>query len=259
MDLTDPASITGSSLKTRVEVIEKLVSIEMLSMDTRLAPFKLVPSFENNAILIEQLLVSIESNTSGRERPVKIATVDSIAPFFWLHVPKTGSSFATTLAYYAAPTLPPNITVKEPTEPSFRQEYGHLLQASKRMGRFDSGHVPLSSHDAKRFSGKIVVLLRPPFDRTLSGFGHAQHDCIPHGSYTFSGYAECVRGCTAKMLTGSWCAAGVHSPHSARHHAGCGRMLTVVPPLLTGVVTIGHRGGSRQRSPSRRMLSSEGP
>lgn len=195
--------IAASSVSQRVELIEKLHA-----------------STENNSRQIEQLLVSIEGNrttTSDRQHRRNFSN-ESIAPFFWLHVPKTGSSFATTLAHYAAPTLPPNVTVQEPGDPTFREDYGHLLKSNKRIGRFDSNHVPLTSANALRFSGKVVVILRQPFDRALSGFYHNKHSCglwktgsLPRGiRATFSRYAKCVRGCTAKMLTGSWC--GDESP-----------------------------------------------
>jgi len=36
----------------------------------------------------------------------------SIVPIYWLHVPKTGSSFATTIMHFVAPGLPAEVTIR---------------------------------------------------------------------------------------------------------------------------------------------------
>ena len=114
----------------------------------------------------------------GRSRPHADAAsnaLESISGFFWLHIPKCGSSFATTLAHFAAPSLPANVTVIEPGDAAFRGTYGSMLT---NIGRFDSGHAPLTAADALRFSGKVVLLLRRPLDRAVSGYHHKLHDCV---------------------------------------------------------------------------------
>jgi len=65
------------------------------------------------------------------------------------------------------------------------------------------------------------MFVRRPVDRVVSGFHHSMHDCrslqARHGcdedsdhdtcnrNANFTEYAQCVRGCTARMLTGHAC------------------------------------------------------
>jgi len=156
------------------------------------------------------------SMTLSAEEP---STNPTIAPVYWCHVPKTGSSFATTLAHFIAPTLDPEVTIRDPTEEM--KQYEGLIMAD-RVARFKSGHAPVAPEDLKKFSGHLVTLVRRPLERTISGFYHDLHDCksmqqelgcsetnnkTECGSNVtnFKPYAACVRGCTARMLLGYGC------------------------------------------------------
>ena len=145
-----------------------------------------------------------------------------ITPVFWLHVPKTGSSFATTIAHFIAPGLPGELVVKDPTDNL--NKYQGLIRADM-VGRFRSGHEPLSDTDAHLYQGGIVMMMRRPFERTVSAFHHSLHDCpalqarygcLEHSAVqskmdactqqaNFTEYSECVSGCTARMLLGAHC------------------------------------------------------
>eukprot|EP00929_Paragymnodinium_shiwhaense_P120412 TRINITY_DN92352_c0_g1_i1.p1 TRINITY_DN92352_c0_g1~~TRINITY_DN92352_c0_g1_i1.p1 ORF type:complete len:380 (+),score=28.96 TRINITY_DN92352_c0_g1_i1:43-1182(+) len=172
---------------------------------------------------------------------------EAILPLLWLHVPKTGSSFATTLAHFGCPGIPSHTVVKEPTwqNPSntsaaalpFNQRYPMDVWCKGSFARFTSGHQPLPMLTSYR---NVVGMFRSPRYRTLSGYFHNYHDCpamrqkygcpneydreackhlyapvsIFKQQYRLKEYDNCVRDCQAHMLTGQMCGTGSTSPAS---------------------------------------------
>lgn len=152
---------------------------------------------------------------------------EGLLPILWLHVPKTGSSFATTLAHFGCPSLPASRTVKEPSN----LPYGLMLPCQDSFERFESGHEPVpNSSDL----GHVVSMFREPKERLASGYFHRLHDCpglrnkvcVPRDTPenglngdcdrffqtplqqqkpTIAEYNKCVGGCTAHMLAGRPC------------------------------------------------------
>ena len=154
-----------------------------------------------------------------------------VCPLIWLHVPKCGTSFATTIAHWIDPSLPHDYSVKpcpgdlpEHTRKAPCGPNEHPLKDKRRcLHRFDNGHMPLEQDFAKKWHNvKLVMMERHPVSRVISGFKHNLHDCTwlqeKHGctasqtgqpagcGANITEYAACVRGCVTRMLTGQHCA-----------------------------------------------------
>eukprot|EP00927_Polykrikos_kofoidii_P083142 TRINITY_DN8446_c1_g1_i1.p1 TRINITY_DN8446_c1_g1~~TRINITY_DN8446_c1_g1_i1.p1 ORF type:complete len:824 (+),score=83.49 TRINITY_DN8446_c1_g1_i1:47-2518(+) len=154
-----------------------------------------------------------------------------IDPIHYLHLPQTGSGFATVVAHHVCgPVLSEEETVEEPSE--FLEKWGRACDPS-RFGHFASGHDPLSVTEAE--VQRVVMMVRDPAQRTISGYHHALSDCdaitrkynckavfgqtkcdgdieTDDGHYKRDPnsispieYAKCVENCTANMLTGRSC------------------------------------------------------
>jgi hypothetical protein len=169
------------------------------------------------------------SNDNNRE-------IQTINPIYYLHVPKAGSSFATTLVHHACDdVIPENVAVQEPGE--FMENWNATCNRSRFM-RFATGHEPLHVSDDEELK-HVVVMVRRPQQRVLSGYYHDLHDCWNmRWKYNCRGadddvsdrfrcdgdietidgrfkrdpatispveYATCVENCTANMLTGRFC------------------------------------------------------
>jgi hypothetical protein len=155
-----------------------------------------------------------------------------INPIHYLHLPQTGSGLATVVAHHACGSvLSEDETVEEPSD--FLEKWGPACDPS-RFGRFISGHDPLSVSEAGDVQ-HVVVMLRDPAQRILSGYHHDLSDChaimrkynckTAFGKTRCDGdietedghykrdpnsispleYAKCVENCTANMLTGRSC------------------------------------------------------
>ena len=176
----------------------------------------------NTADDLQPVLVPLVDPPSPSTRMFSKARADvpytdalsEVVPLRWLHIPKCGSSFQTTLEHVLAPDLPPDVTILEANH--FLRDYGELVNKSRVAGTlgFQSGHVPLAPDE----TGRVVVMMREPRDRVVSGFHHNLHDCgwmqKEHDcadqrgvcrNASFARYAACVRGCSMRMLTGSFC------------------------------------------------------
>lgn len=153
-----------------------------------------------------------------------------IEPIFYVHIPKSGSSFATSIVHLACGgTLPKNYVSNDPGgggTPYWRKKCG-----DGKFARFENAHAPLPDGIALR---TVTVLFRPPRQRIISGFMHNLHDCrelqrkyhvdehLPHEArwdpqarhdylYILTNYSECVTACGANMLSGHTCGAGGRS------------------------------------------------
>eukprot|EP00927_Polykrikos_kofoidii_P058466 TRINITY_DN529_c0_g1_i10.p1 TRINITY_DN529_c0_g1~~TRINITY_DN529_c0_g1_i10.p1 ORF type:complete len:2746 (+),score=375.40 TRINITY_DN529_c0_g1_i10:544-8238(+) len=155
-----------------------------------------------------------------------------INPIVYLHVPESGSGLATTVAHHACGSdIPDNVAVLEPSE--FIRTWGTACDQT-RFGRFQSGHEPLEVTDDSELA-HVVVMMRDPSQRVLSGYFNGLHDCeylqrkyhcsTASGSYRCDGdsqgedgsfmrdpsvisaleYGRCVENCTSNMLTGRSC------------------------------------------------------
>ena len=129
----------------------------------------------------------------------------------WLHIPKTGTSFMTTIMHYACVGLPPSLSAADFVAQEAKEHsaaaaaspmstsspwaqldravnissscYAHLLVDRGWAVRSDDSaivgwraHVPLVSWNADR--EHLVSMFRQPAQRLLSGFHHAGG---PHG------------------------------------------------------------------------------
>lgn len=158
-----------------------------------------------------------------------------LLPLVWLHVPKTGSSFATTLAHFGCPKIPADVKVKEVTWKNpfnksdiampFSQQYAITSWCPNAFARFESGHAPVPPWAQLEH---VVTMFRDPKYRLVSGYFHNYHDC-PHlrkrffcpgenlnCNYLFrtpmwrqmerlGEYHKCTSNCQAQMLTGNNC------------------------------------------------------
>jgi len=140
----------------------------------------------------------------GREqRHITAQDRATITPIEWLHFPKTGSSFQTTLAHFACGSkLAANATVQEcfwgPAGHELpRAADGALLHADKpnspwgggdlawrtsdwnavcgdQFASFESGHEPLREEASLEHT---VAMFRDPKTRIMSGYHARMHDC----------------------------------------------------------------------------------
>lgn len=158
----------------------------------------------------------------------------NIDPIFYLHVPGTGSGFATTIAHHAcAGRIHENVSVLEPRD--FLSEWNSVCDHSNFL-RFHSGHEPLNDIVESEIE-HVVMMVRKPSQRILSRYYSGLQDCwylrrkhecktsnvtdqtkcngdiqTEHGFYLRDPatilpveYGQCVENCTANMLTGRSC------------------------------------------------------
>jgi hypothetical protein len=89
---------------------------------------------------------------------------------WFLHIPKTGSTFFRSMIQHACPTQSAEEVL----------EIFHLLLKNKHANAFPCassikpGHVGLG---ADKEIDRVVTMVRNPFDRVVSGFLHNFHDC----------------------------------------------------------------------------------
>jgi len=183
-------------------------------------------------------VVIVRMTATATERGQATQAGSELLPLVWLHIPKTGSSFATTLAHFGCPSIPTSVTVKEvsllsrldqssPNVP-FTRIYPLNEWCPHSFARFESGHAPMPAWAQYEH---VVSMFRDPKRRLVSGYFHNFHDCPRLRrrhyctgenigcSHLFAAqwwrqkerlheYANCVSGCQALMLTGRPC--GVH-------------------------------------------------
>ena len=158
----------------------------------------------------------------------------------WLHIPKTGSTFARLIFRAACGVVPANRSHELFTEASAMHPI-IALACPGAFRYFASWHTPLSQAAAEEcgtHQRHCVSVLRAPAERVESGFYHAMHDCTwlqqAHGlsesglNRTFYAtfadetpklYAHCVGGCSSRMLTGRPC--GRCRPDAVSDVEGC--------------------------------------
>jgi hypothetical protein len=158
-----------------------------------------------------------------------------INPIHYLHVPQTGSTLANAVAHMACGS---DINQTEiALDPDWFLTKHQAECNRSRFLKFESGHDALKLKDAADVE-HVVMMVRNPAQRVLSGYYHDLHDCWElrrqfnckvrdNGEFKCDGddlsadfrfvrnpnlispveYGKCVENCTANMLTGRDCGA----------------------------------------------------
>lgn len=179
----------------------------------------------------DRFLKSKSSNSLAEKIPSQWVDHDAIEPMIYLHVPKCGSGLATALVHFACgKKVAENLTLIEPGLDNrggtgLATKYWNEKCGDHRFLRFESAHAPLDEQMTKHSLSKVVMMVRPPEERALSGYLHNLHDCTPlQHKYSitnqngkrwkpdgdidptsFKEYAACVDSCTTNMLVGHSC------------------------------------------------------
>ena len=153
----------------------------------------------------------------ARARESSIPTIIKNSSMYYLHVPKTGSSFQTAMLRAVCPDMP---------EFNFASDVRGLKgkPCRDRFQYFVGGHPPFKHFPDHPAVENLVFLMRDPLERVISGYFHFFHDCGGYGIHghseqvkymrvkfdpsTLLSYAKCVDGCTVNMLTGKNCGSG---------------------------------------------------
>lgn len=133
----------------------------------------------------------------------------------WLHVPKTGTSFANTLASWACTDLAESDFAGNGEDGgndallgNFMEHHGHQCKEGFSLC---NGHSPISRdscNDWDAHEGHFVGMFREPEQRIIAGYNQNCHD-VPGRDHTLRSYAEMVAGCSVKMLNGQECGANI--------------------------------------------------
>jgi len=150
----------------------------------------------------------------------------------WLHIPKCGTSFLTTLYYYACPGIPPSACVGTETDPE-HQELDLTVKYPMDESwdrictiRFETFNIYVRGHHPIYNDTKlenVFAMFRDPFDRLVSGFNYNRHmDGKPKAERQLIGKAVKGKsrelqfqmyvkfgdllGCQTKMVVGHRCA-----------------------------------------------------
>ncbi|KAG8463482.1 hypothetical protein KFE25_004993 [Diacronema lutheri] len=116
------------------------------------------------------------AGVGGRERNVSLARPACRwdgAPIWWLHAPKTASTFCNIVVRAACPGIQLRAQLREPNTKLLRE--ANCAQHGK-IALLRPGHRPLPSN----FKGQkvaVVSLFRDPVARVASGYFHNLHDC----------------------------------------------------------------------------------
>ena len=181
--------------------------------------------------------------TVGSRQPV-VSLAREFGEFFWLHIPKCGSTFETTLYLWGCPAtalIAPNVVALEEASQlsSWQSEMlkrlrnaftNHPEQDTVWCDAVDRTRVPHQPFDEK-YRGKVMTMIRDPGRRIVSAFTNHLHafglgkerteamhqkvDAILAADKNGKGQLEAiqtfqnwpgVQGCSVKMLTGAGCA-----------------------------------------------------
>jgi hypothetical protein len=129
----------------------------------------------------------------------------------WLHVPKTGTSFANTLVSWGCDQLDEDDIVDDsymlPSGMYVPKFFATHRAQCENILHICSGHHPIadkSCNDWNAHKGNFVALFREPEQRLISGFHHDLHD-YNNKNASLHEYATAMQGCTVRMLTGFKC------------------------------------------------------
>lgn len=159
----------------------------------------------------------------------------------WLHIPKTGTSFANILLSYFCPELPENLWIDDSYSdrwdryiPKFMSKAGHKYCPSK-FNLCSADHVPIYKHGScmgwsKHFPN-FVAMFRQSEQRIISGFKHNLHDCS-NKKLSLPEYARVVAGTGVRMMNGLY-------PGRTGHKVTQDMVDTAIDRLETGFAFVG--------------------
>lgn len=156
------------------------------------------------------------------------ALAEPLRDIWWLHIPKTGTSFVATIwAYACGQDVQIDLDMSEIASHTCQRCYDWAVmnrypqkqycRDGVLSNKFQTWHLPLST-EIKQHNFQVIALFRKPAQRMLSAFYDAHHangfseeTLNKMGSYVgrnasrFASY-DGIAGCMARMLTGGFCA-----------------------------------------------------
>uniref|UniRef100_A0A7S4Q307 Sulfotransferase n=1 Tax=Alexandrium monilatum TaxID=311494 RepID=A0A7S4Q307_9DINO len=174
----------------------------------------------------------LASSAGGKEGPTGRAP--SLWPVVYLHIPKTGGNFMTTVIHSACSGLvsPNFLLLESPLSLSGVVPDGCLPS----VAHLKPGHAPLTSMMLTKIPEPkmqhVMAMFREPRQRLVSGFFHGRHDCFPKTGQQVAPhchdenanmsspqckdllvlslaelekYAACVGNCQTRMVVGESC------------------------------------------------------
>jgi hypothetical protein len=177
----------------------------------------------------------LEAGVASDSVSESVPELMSIDPIYYLHVPKAGASFATTIVHHVCGSdIPSDVWVQEPLK--FVETWANHCDES-RFGRFNTSIQPLDETILGNGLEHVVMVARDPAQRILSSYHddlygcwdlHTKYNCTPSSESSPSicngdtksadgriwrntdiisplEYGKCVANCTANLLTGRPC------------------------------------------------------
>lgn len=155
-------------------------------------------------------------NADSSEKPAQgsaaqIKRLEKLKPLFWVHVPKTGSSFLNTIVTHRGicPNMPSSAYLTERriqdnpyAGEHFTEAYGNKHYCPGLDNKFTFRHCGISRYNSTLRRGHGVIMLRNPRQRLVSQYIH-DHTVV---SPIFPNiddpqlYAEQAKGMAVKML-----------------------------------------------------------
>ena len=102
--------------------------------------------------------------------------IEELSKIVYVHIPKCGSSIATTLIHYACENIPKNMTFYDPHGFNLNYKKKYCKNNLNFFHHFESGHESLPP-DAIKNKVSIITMFRDPYLRMLSGYYYNLHDC----------------------------------------------------------------------------------
>ena len=141
----------------------------------------------------------------------------------WMHIPKAGTSIWNTVIHFCYPSLPASVRLQEN---QFEAELEFERGADARCSAFPRSHWPM---DLSLCQEDVLwlTMVRDPVKRLVSAYKYGGHavglDPLERGRLladsvtTLPQFADFpgVKGCQARMLSGSYCASEANSPFTA--------------------------------------------
>lgn len=106
----------------------------------------------------------------------------------WLHIPKTGTSFANTVWHYGCPDIPHNASVGDYNthfEGELNKAYPMKKNCPYLVDHTPATHKPIGEKEWEENHGSFVSVFREPTSRIESAFNYNKHciqDCNPENN-----------------------------------------------------------------------------
>lgn len=165
----------------------------------------------NNSIAFELHIPRTGGASVAQVLAAQQERLQKLKPLFWVHVPKTGSSFLNTIVTHdgICPNLPdgeyvtPQMIRANPyAGEQFTEKYGNESYCSGLDESFTFKHCGISKYNSTTRKGHGVIMLRDPKQRLISQYIHDQTVASPIFPKTpeFKLYARKTKGMAVKML-----------------------------------------------------------